>query len=130
MHKNDFLIHHVSVIAADIETSLKFYSGVLGLQQIARPDLGFPGAWLAVGSSQQLHLLQLDNPDPITGRPTHGGRDRHVALTVPDIAAIKATLDNAGVFYTLSISGRKALFCRDPDGNAVEIIERPPLTAS
>ncbi|MEQ1530773.1 MAG: VOC family protein [Methylococcales bacterium] len=124
MHKNDFLIHHVSVIVKNVAESLKFYADVLGLQQIERPNLGFPGAWLAVGSSQQLHLLELDNPDPTTGRPQHGGRDRHVALTVPDISAIKQTLDNAGVFYTLSISGRKALFCRDPDGNAVEIIER------
>lgn len=124
MHKNDYLIHHVSVISSDIEASLKFYVDVLGFEQIERPDLGFPGAWLAVGSSQQLHLLKLDNPDPTTGRPVHGGRDRHVALTVTDLAAVKETLDQSGVFYTLSISGRKALFCRDPDGNAVEIIER------
>jgi glyoxylase I family protein len=96
----------------------------LGLEQISRPDLGFPGAWLAIGNSQQLHLLELPNPDPISGRPTHGGRDRHVALTVSSIADVKDTLNDAGVFYTLSVSGRKALFCRDPDGNAIEIIER------
>ncbi|MGR9099900.1 MAG: VOC family protein, partial [Gammaproteobacteria bacterium] len=27
--------------------------------------------------------------------------------------------------YTLSKSGRQALFCRDPDGNALEILELP-----
>jgi glyoxylase I family protein len=124
MHKNDFVIQHVSMIVADTQTSLKFYSGILGLEQISRPDLGFPGAWLAIGNSQQLHLLELPNPDPISGRPTHGGRDRHVALTVSSIADVKDTLNDAGVFYTLSVSGRKALFCRDPDGNAIEIIER------
>ena len=37
---------------------------ILGLQQIDRPDLGFPGAWLQLGA-QQIHLLELDNPDPI-----------------------------------------------------------------
>jgi glyoxylase I family protein len=43
---------------------------------------------------------------------------------VSSIADVKDTLNDAGVFYTLSVSGRKALFCRDPDGNAIEIIER------
>jgi len=124
MHKNDFVIQHVSMIVADTQTSLKFYSGILGLEQIDRPNLGFPGAWLAIGNSQQLHLLELPNPDPISDRPTHGGRDRHVALTVSSIADVKDTLNDAEVFYTLSVSGRKALFCRDPDGNAIEIIER------
>jgi len=32
-------------------------------------------------------------------------------------------LKKAGIVYTMSISGRRALFCRDPDGNAIEIIE-------
>jgi len=93
------------------------------MQQIERPDLGFPGAWLKVGE-QQIHLLELDNPDPTTGRPEHGGRDRHVAMTVSSIAAVREELDNKGLKYTMSKSGRKALFCRDPDGNAIEIIER------
>jgi glyoxylase I family protein len=32
-------------------------------------------------------------------------------------------LETAGVAYTLSRSGRRALFCRDPDGNAIELVE-------
>lgn len=116
-------LHHASLIVTDTAVSLAFYHGVLELKQIDRPDLGFPGAWLQVGT-QQLHLLELENPDPITGRPEHGGRDRHVALTVSSLAPVKEALDNKGVRYTLSKSGRKALFCRDPDGNAVEIIEQ------
>jgi len=31
-------------------------------------------------------------------------------------------LDAAGISYTPSRSGRAALFCRDPDGNALEFI--------
>ena len=119
----DFLIHHASLVISDLQKSMAFYHGVLGLQQIERPDLGFPGAWLKVGD-QQIHLLELDNPDPTTGRPAHGGRDRHVAMTVSSIAEVKEELDKNGLNYTMSKSGRKALFCRDPDGNAIEIIER------
>jgi glyoxylase I family protein len=37
--------------------------------------------------------------------------------------ALKARLEAAGVSYTLSRSGRRALFVRDPDGNALELME-------
>lgn len=116
-------LHHASLIVSNTERALAFYEGVLGLQRDAsRPDLGFPGAWLRVGS-RQIHLLELDNPDPTDGRPAHGGRDRHIALTVTDLDALSGALDAAGVAYSLSRSGRRALFCRDPDGNALEFIE-------
>ncbi len=123
MPKFDFVIHHASLIVANTQASLLFYSGILGMEQMDRPDLGFPGAWLKLGE-QQIHLLELNNPDPTTGRPEHGGRDRHVAMTVSDIEPVKEALNAAGFVYTVSKSGRKALFCRDPDGNAIEIIDR------
>jgi glyoxylase I family protein len=115
-------LHHVSLIVADTQRSLTFYRDLLGLEVDAhRPDLGFPGAWLNVGD-QQIHLLELPNPDPVTGRPEHGGRDRHTAFRVDDLDGIKARLASAGQSFTLSRSGRPALFCRDPDGNAIELM--------
>jgi len=123
---SDFLaIQHVSVMVADTERALVFYRDVLGLPvDPQRPDLGYPGAWLTVGA-QQIHLLELPNPDPVTGRPVHGGRDRHCALILRDLNALRQRLDAAGIPYTLSKSGRRALFCRDPDSNALEFIEAP-----
>lgn len=116
-------LHHVSLIVSDTRRSLAFYRDLLGLvEDPSRPDLGYPGAWLAVGEGLQLHLLELPNPDPVEGRPAHGGRDRHVAFRVDDLRALQARLDARGVPYTLSRSGRPALFCRDPDGNACELI--------
>lgn len=116
-------ILHTSVLVRDTKSALAFYHGVLGLPiDPARPELGYPGAWLRVGQ-QQLHLLELPNPDPITGRPAHGGRDRHTAMAVTSLAALQTALEQAGIVYTTSRSGRRALFCRDPDGNALEFIE-------
>ena len=116
-------ILHGSVLVADTETSLRFYRDVLGMTvDASRPDLGFPGAWLNIGD-QQIHLLELDNPDPVAGRPEHGGRDRHVAIAVYDLSEVQKTLEQAGHTFTLSRSGRRALFCRDPDGNALEFVE-------
>jgi glyoxylase I family protein len=118
-------ILHATVIVADLEKSLAFYCGLLGLESNPdRPDLGYPGAWLDVGE-QQLHLMQLPNPDPVEGRPEHGGRDRHIAFAVADLEALCQQLDEAGVEYTRSKSGRLAIFCRDPDANALELVEAP-----
>ena len=117
-------ILHASVIVSDTSRALQFYHDVLGLPVATdRPDLGYPGAWLIVGD-QQLHLLELPNPDPVHGRPPHGGRDRHTALAVKSLQQLKQTLDKHGLVYTLSKSGRTALFIRDPDGNALELIEQ------
>ena len=118
-------IHHVSLLVSDTQRALDFYCGVLGLEPDAgRPELGFPGAWLRVGA-QQIHLIALADPCvPIAGA-RHGGRDRHVALQVSGLDDIRSGLQARGIGYTLSRSGRRALFCRDPDGNALELIEVP-----
>lgn len=116
-------IHHVSLIVSDTERSLMFYRDLLGLIVDAqRPDLSFPGVWLWVGQ-QQIHLLELPNPDPVEDRPQHGGRDRHLALSVKDLDLPAQRLERAGIAFTRSRSGRRAVFCRDPDGNAVELVE-------
>ena len=117
-------LHHVSLIVVDLKKSLVFYNKVLGLEiDPARPDLGYPGAWLTLPDQQQIHLMQLDNPDKDSVRPEHGGRDHHVAFAVTSIAQISESLLELEIPFTLSKSGRKALFCRDLDGNALEFIE-------
>lgn len=117
-------IHHVSFLVKNLEVSLDFYCNILSLKKKDnRPDFGFDGAWLAINDSQEIHLMVLDNPDPIDNRPAHGGRDRHAAFSVEDIKPLQAALDSNDINYTLSKSGRAALFVRDPDSNTLEFIE-------
>lgn len=117
-------LHHVSLIVADTQRALDFYVGCLGMQlDASRPALSFPGCWLK-SDGLQVHLLELDNPDPVNGRPDHGGRDRHTAVSVDELDGFARKLEKADIAYTLSRSGRRALFCRDPDGNAWELIEQ------
>jgi len=113
---------HASLLVADLARSRGFYEGVLGLKPSpARPQMSFDGVWYDIGGTQ-IHLICLPNPDPVEARPAHGGRDRHTALGVRDFAALTARLDSDGLTYTLSQSGRRALFVRDPDGNALELV--------
>lgn len=116
---------HVSLLVADLARARDFYEGVLGLvPSPARPQMDFAGIWYDIGPAQ-IHLLALPSPDPVDGRPEHGGRDRHTALAVEDWDALRLELDRRGIAYTLSRSGRRALFVRDPDGNALELVEMP-----
>lgn len=117
-------IDHCSLIVADTGKALEFYRGILGLEvDESRPDLGYPGAWLQVGEGQ-IHLLEVPNPDSVENRPEHGGRDHHLALQVSVLAELIERLQRAGIGYSKSKSGRVALFCRDFDGNAIELVEK------
>ena len=115
-------LHHGSLIVENLEKALYFYCDVLGLQvNSGRPDMAYDGAWLDVGA-QQIHLLNLEKTEQAVQKIEHVGRDRHLALHVNDIQQIASALDSHQITYTMSRSGRQALFCRDPDGNGLEFI--------
>ncbi len=117
---------HVSVVVSDLAAAERFYGELLQLPLIARPPLHFAGLWFGLGGEQALHLLAVAGVDPVHHRPTAIGRDRHLALRVDALAPYQQRLTAAGVAVTPSSSGRAALFCRDPDGNGIELILAAP----
>lgn len=118
---------HATFLVADLNRARIFYENVLGLEPDGkRPEMSFSGVWYNVGKHQQIHLMQLPNPDAGLLRPAHGGRDRHIALSINQLDALMKKLDAATISYTVSMTGRAALFCRDPDDNALEFIEYQP----
>lgn len=69
-------IQHAGVLVTDTEKSKEFYMKVYGMQDddhLRNPKLPFKGSFMRAGSSQ-IHLMELPSPDPIMGRPIHGGR--------------------------------------------------------
>lgn len=117
-------IHHDSFIVNNLTTALEFYCNVLMLEiDKSRPTMSIQGVWLKIGEKRQIHLLEIDYPELQTIKPEHGGRDRHSAFLINSIETLKQTLDKQNIAYTISKSGRKALFTRDPDGNALEFIQ-------
>lgn len=113
---------HISLLVADLQRARDFYEGVLGLEiNPARPEMSFTGVWYDIGATQ-IHLMCLPNPEAGLVRPEHGGRDRHAAFAVSDMRELKERLTKADIKFTSSRSGREALFCRDPDDNALEFI--------
>ena len=120
-------VHHVAIIVKDMQRTMDFYQGILGLAiNPARPKdkLPYDGAWLWIGD-EMIHIMELPNPDPddIESRPTHGGRDRHFCIGCMDIQPLMDALDANKIEYTKSKSGRPAIFFRDPDSNTLEVVE-------
>jgi glyoxylase I family protein len=122
-------LHHVSVCVTDLTRARHFYGEVLGLRELARPDLGFPGAWYAVGTTQELHLIVHPPSKTMRGTPEIDGRDGHFAFRVASYEDTLARLRRYGV--ALIESPRNAtpwaqIYVADPDGNVIEFnVERP-----
>ncbi len=118
-------LDHVSLLIKNKTAALAFYCHLLGLEEIDRPVLDFDGVWLRLGQAQSLHLMCLPSAENGKLAPAHAGRDRHIALLVNSLEQAKQRLNQAQVPFTTSQSGRASIFCRDPDGNGIELMQAP-----
>ncbi|HIF10953.1 MAG TPA: hypothetical protein EYQ81_14705 [Sneathiellales bacterium] len=66
-------LDHFTIVTADLDTSVAFYTDVLGLENGKRPDLGFPGAWIYAGDKAVVHLLGSDGADMMAKGGITGG---------------------------------------------------------
>src|SRR3982751_2387385 len=73
--------HHVSLTVTDLKRAKDFYSNILCLKEIQRPNFDFPGAWYEVGQ-QQLHLIVLPSSQTIRQDKSLSSREGHFALRV------------------------------------------------
>ena len=115
---------HATLLVDDLQKARDFYEQILGFNaSTKRPSMSFDGVWYELGM-QQLHLMQLPSPEAGLQRPQNGGRDRHIAFAVDDLTMLAGMLQGSSIAFNMSQSGRRALFCRDPDDNALEFIEQ------
>jgi glyoxylase I family protein len=112
---------HAALLVTDLDAAKHFYETVLELTPVER-NLSFAGQWYQMGSVQ-LHLIvaELLIGDRVNSQ--RWGRNRHIALAVTDLAAMKQRLEAYGCSPQMSASGRAALFVYDPDGNLIELAQ-------
>ena len=123
---------HTMVRIANVEKSLDFYCGKLGMEEVRRLDnpagkftLIFLAAPMdkASGSKDKAPLLELTyNYDP----EAYGtGRNfGHLAFEVDDIYALCAKLQKAGVTINRPPRDGRMAFVKSPDNISIEILQK------
>jgi glyoxylase I family protein len=122
-------LDHVAVITTDVERAAAFYTGLLGFHETARLETTHSGTIIFVGlNGAQVELFgsgEPRHPDEASRRVGYA----HITLLVDDVDAEYDRLKAAGVeFYmdpTTAESGLRLAFFRDPDGNPIELLQRP-----
>jgi catechol 2,3-dioxygenase len=118
-------VGHVVLRVRDLDAALAFYSGVLGLTEVARRDFGEgPMAFLSTGHSHHdVALVEVAHRAPGDG----ANGLHHVAFNVgdslSDLAAVKRDLDDHGVVTHMVLDHRvsQGIYVSDPDGNLLEL---------
>jgi catechol 2,3-dioxygenase-like lactoylglutathione lyase family enzyme len=114
-------INHIQIEApAGCEEAARtFYGGLLGLEEIEKPEnlRHRGGVWFACGS-QQIHIGVTNNFEP--------RRKGHPALEVRHLSAWRLRLTSANVPLSEDepLSGWSRFYITDPWGNRVELLER------
>jgi lactoylglutathione lyase len=114
-------LHHVAIHVADVSRSVDFYEKKLGLNQIARPDFDFPGAWFDLGDGRQLHLI-----GGLTVAVHSSNRGNHFAIGVDSITEAADFLRSLPLKFMgpkQRPDGAHQIFVIDPDGHFVELTQ-------
>jgi lactoylglutathione lyase len=126
-------ILHTMLRVTNLQRSLDFYIGALGMRLLRRQDYPsgrFTLAFVGYDDEETGSALELthnwDQLEPQTIGTAYG----HIAIAVTDIYASCAELAECGVKITrapgpMKFSPTLIAFVEDPDGYKVELIERP-----
>jgi catechol 2,3-dioxygenase-like lactoylglutathione lyase family enzyme len=132
----DWSIHHVNIQAHNVRETVAFFRDVIGLTEGSwklppaelRGNFRADPDYLALmgENSRGIHIVK---PVPEFAKnngfflnPTIGG---HFAITVANLAAVKARLDKAGIMYSeggrYAMAGVTNIYLYDPSMNMIEV---------
>jgi lactoylglutathione lyase len=124
---------HTMLRVRDLDRSLGFYCGLLGMRELRRmefPAQRFSLVYIGYEDDRQAAALELtwnwDQAEPYT----HGSGYGHLGIGVADLAGTCARLEAAGTPIPrppgeMLRSGIHIAFVEDPDGYGIELIEAP-----
>lgn len=121
-------LRHVALNVADVSASVEFYSSLFGMQVVWQPDPD--NAYLSSGCDNlALHQAQRETPQ-------EGQHLDHLGFIVESPADVDRA---AEVLAARSIvllkpprthrDGSRSLYFADPDGNIIQILYEPTLSA-
>ena len=116
---------HTMIRIRNLEASLEFYCGFLGLQEVRRKDLGDEATLVFLSDDTGNYHIELTlNRD---GRDyTVGDQFGHLAFHVDDLEAVISKVKENGWWYRQSKlnSSSRYIFLKDPDGYDIEILQK------
>ena len=116
------VLDHFNIRTRKLGDTVRFYEDVLGLENGARPNFAFPGAWMYSEGKPVVHLVDI-SPTEERQKPD-SGVVHHVAFASRDFAGMKQRLQSKGmVFDTRQVPGGDLwqIFVNDPNGVMIEL---------
>ena len=121
-------LFHIAIKTADLATTRRFYIDVIGLREVARPDFGYPGAWLACpqpGGDAIVHVYAGGPAMGDSGQFTLGtAAIDHLSLSCSGFHAYRQRFANHSLAWReFLVPGTSLwqLFVYDPSGLQLEL---------
>jgi lactoylglutathione lyase len=127
-----FRFLHTMIRVKDLDKSLAFYTGELGMNLIRKRDYPtgkFTLAFVGYGDEEHNTVVELTHNWEQAEPYALGSGFGHLAVGVPDVYATCEKLAKAGVKIPrpagpMAHGGSVIAFIEDPDGYKIELIER------
>jgi catechol 2,3-dioxygenase-like lactoylglutathione lyase family enzyme len=116
------VLDHFNLRTRKLAETVHFYEDILGLENGARPNFDFPGAWMYSEGKAVVHLVDIAPTDE--PQKPDSGVVHHVAFVSRGFKAMKQRLQKLGVeFDTREVPGGALwqIFITDPNGVVVEL---------
>jgi glyoxylase I family protein len=120
-------VHHVALIARDVEETIRFYQDLLGFPLVElvenRDYAGSSHFFFDIGNGNLLGFFDFPGHEHPESTETLGGV-QHIAISIgdEDFRAARARLDDAGVEYVGPDRGvEDSVYFRDPNGAPIEL---------
>jgi glyoxylase I family protein len=122
-------VEHLGLAARDPVTLRDWYVRVLAAREVFCNRETPPAFLLELPAGPMLEIYAANSANPDTQDNRLAGW-RHLALRVDSIDSARAELVSRGVAFDEPIKpaggGGRVLFFRDPEGNLLHLVERPP----
>ena len=118
-------LDHINISTAKLAETRDFFMAVLDLEEGARPDFGFPGAWIAAGDDVPIVHIYAGGPALVDGKTPYGtGSVDHVSLTIKGWDECLERVKRLGYDWRAAIVPGTSLwqiFVHDPSGVMMEL---------
>src|SRR5215216_4192424 len=118
-------LDHIALLVRDLDASISFLTGTLGLTEIPNPMGGTAIRWIEIGDGRRFHVQAGDISNVRVEKQTH------FALSASDFDATLARFREEGIAFSdmkgtpgamnTRPDGMRAVFLQDPNGYWFEI---------